>query len=100
MKSTILYSILSCIALFTVGCSSSSDDTNTALPHKGAKTVLMQNVADNLPELQSVEKDSMWSVTDECQRNRGKNGIPHIQHAHVDCRNRLNQGRNVNPKLC
>lgn len=64
MKSTILYSILSSMALFTVGCSSSSDDTNTALPHKDAKTVLMQNVADNLPELQSVEKDSMWSVTD------------------------------------
>uniref|UniRef100_A0AB33IVZ4 Phosphodiester glycosidase domain-containing protein n=2 Tax=unclassified Prevotella TaxID=2638335 RepID=A0AB33IVZ4_9BACT len=64
MKSTILYSILSCIVLFTASCSDSSDNADAAFPHKGAKTALMQNIADNLPELQRVEKDSMWSVTD------------------------------------
>lgn len=65
LKSNKKYIILCCfVSLLFVSCSSSSDEVVVPGLHKGAKTPLMQSVADYMDKIQVVEKDSSYQLTD------------------------------------
>lgn len=51
-----------CMLFFS--CSSSSDEVMVPGLHKGAKTPLMQSVADYMDKIQVVEKDSSYQLTE------------------------------------
>ena len=56
----ILAAVLSFLFLTTVFVSCDGKDDGMA--HKGAKTAIMQSIADNVPYIQSVEKDEQYDL--------------------------------------
>lgn len=60
-KTVIYFLVLNFTSLFTL-CSCAEDDVEVS--HKGATLQIMQNIADNVPYIQSVEKEDAYQLID------------------------------------
>ena len=58
-KTVIYFLVLNFTSLFTL-CSCAEDEVEVS--HKGATLQIMQNIADNVPYIQSVEKEDAYQL--------------------------------------
>lgn len=61
LKTSTIFFVLNFIGLFAL-CSCAENEVEN--PHKGAKLPIMQNIADNVPYIQSVDKEDSYQLVD------------------------------------
>lgn len=82
-----LFALLCCCPLLMFSCSSDDDEVQV-IKGKGAETPLMQAIADNVPRIKSVEKDSSFTIAEGLKVTKVQmtfyNKISHMFIAEVD----------------
>lgn len=88
----ILLALLCCCPLLMFSCSSDDDEVQV-VKGKGAVTPLMQTIADNVPRIKSVEKDSLFTIATGLKITKVHmtfyNKISHMFIAEVDLTEKL-----------